>query len=146
VLRELATRLDRCALLDADDVWRVKPFDVSEPYGTLFGRNVNAVLRGYLEARVPLVVVSWVFASPELVKRTLDGVAGLHDSHRIVYLVASREALVERHQADRDHARLLDYGLGKLDQIQALPGTKLDTTGLSPAEVADRLIAAGVFR
>jgi hypothetical protein len=140
VLAHLQRRLERCACLDADDVWRVKPFDVAEPYGALFGRNVNAVLRGYLEARLPLVFVSWVFANPELVKRVLDGVAGLYESHRLVYLVASPEALGARHRADPGRARLVDYGLAKLAQIQALPEPKLDTTGLSPEGVADRLV------
>jgi AAA domain-containing protein len=140
VLAHLQRKLERGAFLDADDVWRVKPFDVSEPYGALFGRNVNEVLRGYLEARLPLVLLSWVFANPELVKRVLDGVAGLYQTHQIIYLVASPEALAARHRADPEQARLLDYGLAKLAQIQALPEPKLDTTGLSPERVADRLI------
>ncbi|HTO54392.1 MAG TPA: hypothetical protein VMR50_13495 [Myxococcota bacterium] len=140
VLVHLQRKLERCACLDADEVWRVKPFDVAEPYGALFGRNVNAVLRGYLEARLPLVFVSWVFANPELVKRVTDGMGGRYHSLRIVYLVASPQALAARHRADPERARLLDYGLGKLAEIQALPEPKIDTTGLAPEAVADRLI------
>jgi stage III sporulation protein SpoIIIAA len=57
-LRRLPHLFERCALLDADDVWRVHPFEVTDSTRSIAEGNVIAVLRGFLEARYPIVVLA----------------------------------------------------------------------------------------
>ena len=103
--------------------------------------DTEVVLRGYLEEGYPLVFLSWVLANPELVTRVLDGVAGLHDSTLLLYLVAAPETLEARCLRQPERVRPLDYTLAKLQQIEALPHPKIDTTRLAPEEVAARIVA-----
>jgi chloramphenicol 3-O-phosphotransferase len=141
VLRHLQRLAAPCACLDADDLWRVRPFEIDESQGVRWERSVIAAVRALLEARIPLVFVSWVFANPEKAQRVLLGVDGLYESLQRVYLVASPEALRERTLREPDRARDLAYGLAKLAEIEALPHSRIDTTHQSPEAVAARIVA-----
>ena len=142
----LRGRLDRAfesaAFLDADDVWRVKPFEVTEQNPI---NNVLSVLRSYLEAQYPLVFLTWVLANPQLINRILLELEGLYESSLVIHLVASEPVLRER-CAERDFsAKQVDYSVLKLSEINNLQSTKIDTTDLSEEAVVDR-IAAEVHR
>jgi len=90
VLPHVRRALDRCACLDADDVRRVSPCEADERTLLLAEERVVAALRGHLEAKIPLVLLFWVLANPDLVERVLGGVDGLYDSLLRLDLVASR--------------------------------------------------------
>jgi len=141
LLKHLPRGFERCACLDADDAWRVHPFEVTDATGPIFMRNVVAVLRGYLEAEVPFVFLTWVLARPEMIDRVLRGVEGLYDSVMILHLVASAEVLEARFGQKAGGGRLIEYSLFKLKQIEELSYPKIDTSGLAPEEVAARIIA-----
>jgi len=141
VLRHVERAFERCACLDADDAWRVHPFEVTPETGAIFMRNVVAVLRGYLEAGYPLVMLTWVLANPELIARLLAGLEGRHQEVLILHLVATPEALSERCARDAERPRPLPYVLQKLEEIQALPYAKIDVTGLETRAVAARVVA-----
>jgi hypothetical protein len=146
VLPHLLRAFERCAGLDADDVWRVHPFEVGGPARGIPDRNVTAVLRGYLEAGYPFVFLTWVLARPRKIERILAGLEGLYGSALVLHLVASRAALEERVRAKRGERGLtLDYALAKLAEIEGLPFPKIDTTHLAPEAVA-REIGARVER
>jgi DNA polymerase III delta prime subunit len=138
-LRRLPRLYERCALLDADDVWRVHPFEVNDVTRSIAEGNVIAVLRGFLEARYPIVFLAWVLANPRLIERILGGLQGCYDDSVIVHLVASRETLQERSQHKFERGLIPEYQLFKLQQIEALPFPKIDTTTLTTAEVAERI-------
>ncbi|HXZ85109.1 MAG TPA: zeta toxin family protein [Myxococcota bacterium] len=137
----LERRLERSACLDADDVRRFHPSQLAERGGEAGVQNVIAVLRGYLEARFPLVILTWVLADPQLVERILKGLEGLYGSLLCVHLVASPAALQARCQRQPDRNRPWEYARLKLQQIEALPTPKIDTTGLEAESVADLVIA-----
>jgi predicted ABC-type ATPase len=137
VLRHLPRGFERCACLDADDAWRVHPFEA----GPLFMRNVVGVLGGYLEAEYPFVFLTWVLARPEMIDGVLQGLDGRYDSALILHLVASPEVLEERFSQKSGDGRFIEYALFKLKQIEELAYPKIDTTHLAPEEVADRIIA-----
>jgi hypothetical protein len=142
VLSHLPRAFERCACLDADDVWRVHPFEVGGPARGIPDRNVTAVLRGYLEARYPFVFLAWVLARRRKIERILGGLGGLYGSALVLHLVASREALAERVRAKRgERGLVLEYALGKLAEIEALPFPKIDTTELAPQAVAEQIAA-----
>jgi DNA polymerase III delta prime subunit len=136
----LERRLAQSACLDADDVRRFHPSQL-ERGGAAGVQNVIAVLRGYLEAGFPLVILTWVLADPQLVERILKGLDGLYGSLLLVHLVASPAALEARCLRQPDRNRPWEVVLLKLRQIEALPTPKIDTTGVEAEAVADRLIA-----
>jgi len=141
VLRHVERAFERCACLDADDAWRVHPFEVTPDTGPIFMRNVLAVLRGYLDAGYPLVLLTWVLANPALIERILKGLDGRYEQLLILHLVATPEALAERCARDGERPRALPFVLHKLEDIQALPYAKIDVTGLETRAVAARIVA-----
>jgi hypothetical protein len=141
-LAHLPRLVERCACLDADDVWRVHPFEATGAARGIPERNVMAVLRGYLEAGLPFVFVTWVLARSRRIERILRGVQGLYGSALVIHLVASREVLERRVLAKRGERGLVTgFALRKLEEIEALPFLRIDTTHLGPAEVAERIAA-----
>ena len=60
VAKALFERLEHCAWLDGDDVWRIRPFEVSARTRGVVEANISHVLSGYLRARYPYVILSWV--------------------------------------------------------------------------------------
>jgi len=135
-LRELERRISNSAVLDADDVWRVSAELATPQNRRIALGNVIDVMKGYFEAGCELGVVSWVFARPALYQPVLDGLDGIADSSRLLYLVSEPETLRERLQK-RGEVHKYDYSLSRLKLIESLPFKRLDTTELSPAEVAD---------
>ncbi|HTO70694.1 MAG TPA: AAA family ATPase [Myxococcota bacterium] len=140
-LARLERKLARGACLDADDVRRFRPAENGTAELEAGVRNVIAVLRGYLEARAPVVVLAWVLADPRLVERILSELDGLYGSVTRLYLVASHAALEARLRREPERPHSLEYALAKLAQIEALPQPKLDTTGLDADAVAERILA-----
>ncbi len=139
-LAHVATAAGRCAVLDADDVWRIHPFEVNDTTRPLAEGNVVAVLRGFLEAGYPRVFLTWVLAVPPLIERLLGALEGHYESASVLHLVLTPEALRQRCAREPDEGRVVDYALLKLEQIQALPTPKIDTTDRTPAEVAARIL------
>lgn len=142
VIGHLEHAFERCACLDADDAWRVHPRElVDERLRPIAVGNVVAVLRGYLEAGFPLVLLTWVLADPKMIERILKGLDGLYGSALILHLVASREVLEDRFRRKRGGGKLMDYALFKLSQIEALPYPKIDTSDLASEAVSERIVA-----
>jgi len=140
-LKNLQGRLSGVALLDADDVWRVSDdLGVPENREIAIGNTIS-VMRGYFEAGCETGILSWVFARALLYQPVLDGLEDLVDSTQVLYLISSPQALEARLLA-RGQPELLDYSLSRLALIDALPFPKLDTTDLSPGEVADRICSS----
>jgi len=61
------------------------------------------------------------------------------DSVHLLYLVAT-PAVLEKRLAGRQDTGLFDYALSRLRLIEKLPYPKIDTSGLSPVQVADRIL------
>ena len=129
---------DRCACLDADDVWRVRPSEIDRPFAE---RNVTPVLRGYCDAGYPFVFLSGVLANPQLIERILGALAGLYTSTLILHLVASPEALIARCTGQPERRHSIEYALLKLKQIEQLPYPRIDTSHLRAEAVADLIVA-----
>src|SRR5262245_32837179 len=124
VLAHLERILERCACLDADEVWRIHPFEVTDATRALAERNITAVLRSYLESEYPIVVATWVLHRADLIERLLGNLAGAYQSARVLHLVASRESIEARLASEPERGRRLDHALERLEQIQALPYPK----------------------
>lgn len=100
--------------------------------------TVIGVLQGFLKARCEVVILSWVFARPELYEPAINGLSGRIDSIHQLYLMASREALRARLE-NRGDSDKFNYAVSRLELIENLPYPKIDTTELSPQEVANQV-------
>jgi hypothetical protein len=126
------------ALLDADDVWRVAPdLAMSANREAAIG-NAVSVMRGYFDAGCDIGLLSWVFARSELYQPVIDAMEGQVDTVQMLYLIARPETIAAR-LAERREAGKVDYALSRLALIESLPFKRLDTTNLTPTQVADWL-------
>jgi len=141
VLRLLAGRLPKSGVLDADDVWRVSDdLATAERRPNAIG-NVVASMRGYFDAGCEVGILGWVFARRELFQPVIDALDDVTDTVQMLYLVADPDALAAR-LAARGEPHLFDYAKGRLALIEELPYQRIDTTHLTPAQVADAVCAA----
>ncbi|MGI9328080.1 MAG: AAA family ATPase [Pseudomonadales bacterium] len=137
-LKLLENRLPKSAVLDADDVWRISDDLAVNGTRRLALSNVINVMQGYFEAGCDLVILTWVFARPQLYEPVIAGIQNSADSAHQVYLIASPDSLKQR-LSGRQDSHKLEYALSRLELIQNLPFPKIDTTHLSPTEVVDAL-------
>ncbi len=138
-LKLLENRLPRLALLDADDVWRVSDEMAVERNRSIAISNVIGVLQGYVEAGCENTILAWVFARSILYEPVIAGMKDAVDAINQLYLVASPEAIHQR-LGVRNSLERLDYSVSRLELIHQLPYPWIDTTDLSPAEVADGVL------
>lgn len=144
VCRELQGRLDRCVFLDGDWCWDARPFQVTEETRTMVTENICFLLNQFLRCSAyDHVVFCWVMHRQEI----LDGLLSRLDACRVraVSLVCSEEALRHRLERDiRDGKRLPDVIKRSMDYLPLYCGLstrRLDTTSLTPAQTAERIIA-----
>ncbi|MEM7283337.1 MAG: hypothetical protein AAF438_17100 [Pseudomonadota bacterium] len=137
-LRALQGRFQSGALLDADDVWRVGVTLAVPKNRHIAIRNVAQTMRGYFQAGCTLGVVSWVFARSELYQPVIDALSDEVDTVQQLYLLADPEIL-ETRLRERGDSDKVEYALSRLELIEALPFTKLDTSHLTPDQVADHV-------
>jgi 2-phosphoglycerate kinase len=135
VARELLGRIDDCAWLDGDDLWRTNP---PMRHKRMVEANIAFALRGFVAEGLDTVLFTWVLHRRDLIER----LAGPLDPVRVFTLVCSDEALRERFAAD-GRERPSERAFERLRQCRALEGvTRIETTGLSVAQVADEILAA----
>lgn len=146
--RLLQQRLPRCAFLDGDWCWDIRPFTVTPETKALVMDNIVHLLRGYLACTaVEHVVFCWVMHQQaildELIARLpLEGVQ-VH----ALSLVCAEDELTRRLQRDLDaglrQADVIPRSLERLQHYAALDTRRLDVTRLTPAETAEALLQAG---
>lgn len=144
--RLLERRLPACAFLDGDWCWEMDPFVVNDETRRMVLDNIVYLLNSFLHCSVyENVVFGWVLHLPgtwaELESR-LD-TAGWRVVRTV--LVCTPEALRARLEADlaagRRQPGCLPRALDRLEACRRLPAAwQLDTTGLTPALTADRLL------
>ena len=145
VCRSLMARLDGCFWLDGDWCWTMHPFIVNDETKALVVDNIVHTLSGFLRcSRCRTALLSWVLDLPEtwellLRQLPLDGCR----VHRVI-LTARAEVLAARVAADvaagiREPGAV-ERSLARLPRYAGLPGLHLDTTGLTPDDVAAQLL------
>jgi broad-specificity NMP kinase len=132
--------LDHCAWLEGDAVWQIRPFSVTPASRRLAEANITAVLRNYLESGYAHVLLSWVLHRRDVIQRLL---APLEDVTKEVFqftLVATPEVLRERFELDPRRGRFSQLPLWRLEEAASLPTRQIDTTRMSPSQVAQLII------
>ena len=138
-LELLENKLPKLALLDADDVWRISEDLAVEGTRSIAISNVVRVLQGCFQAGCDTAIFSWVFARSPLYEPVIAGLKDTCDAIDQLYLVASPDALQAR-LGSRNSLDRLEYSVGRLKLIEKLPYPQIDTTNLSPNDVAGRIV------
>jgi hypothetical protein len=140
-LKALEDRIPGMALLDADDVWRVSSGLAIPPERQAAIVHVVSVMRGHFEAGCDIGLLSWVFARSELYQPVIDAMEDLVDAVQMLYLIAQPETIAARLTKRREPGKI-EYAMSRLALIESLPFQMLDTTDLTPTQVADWLQGA----
>ena len=138
VCQKLKPLLAPSAFLDGDWCWDMEPFRVTDAAKAMVMDNIAAVLSNLL--RCPdfeSVLFCWVLPEREiaealLARLPLEGVR----VHRFT-LTLTEEALVARLRGED----IIPSALDRLKRCSAAGGELLDTTRLSPDEVAEEIAA-----
>ena len=101
------------------------------------GKVLDVADRALLESHN--LLVSWVFARPELYTPFLDRFARARVSQ--LYLVCNAAELRAR-LAMRGDGELLDYALDRMRLIDQLPYEKIDTSAMTPSDIANEICKA----
>lgn len=140
VASHLCRMLDECAWLDGDDVWRIHPFRVDAERVALAERNIVAVLRNYLSNGCAHVILTWVLHRQEIIDRILSGLEGIPFDGSLFTLVCDERTLESRWRASHSGHADVELALRRLRESAALDTTHIDTTELSPEQVAGGIL------
>lgn len=144
--RELNARLPASVYLDGDWCWCMDPFTVNDETKAMVMDNICHTLNNFLRCSVlENVIFTWVMDRQEIWERLY---AGLElEGCRVVArnLTCGEEALRRRLLGDVDRGLrsrdILERSAARMEGYRRLPVPLLDTTGDTPAQTADRLIA-----
>lgn len=137
----LADRLAPCAWVEGDELWRMSPTVITDRTRAMVEANIAGVLTQFLAAAYERVFLSWVLHRRDLVERILAATVTDGVDARVVHLVATPEVLQSR-LAGRTTS--VAVALERLASIRALSYEQIDTTTLTPDEVADRVAAVAM--
>ena len=146
VCRELNRTLSASVMLDGDWCWCADPFQVTEETKRMVLDNICHLLGNFLRCSAyENVILCWVMHERAIIDEILDRlpIEGYDADVRTVSLIAREDELRHRIQGDvragiRDEeavARSLSY----LPRYRNLGTELVDTTGLTPHEVAARI-------
>jgi broad-specificity NMP kinase len=142
----LAALLPRNVLLDGDWCWKMSPFAVTEETKRMVMENITFLLGQFLECSAyENVIFCWVMHEQSIIDEILlrlptDGVTVLPIS-----LVGTPETLKSHLTGDIEkgirHADVIERSLAYLPKYEGLQTVKIDVTGLTAEEVAQKISA-----
>ena len=136
VARLVWHELNDCAWLEGDAVWQIRPFAVTPASKRLAEANITAVLTNYLASGYAHVLLSWVLHRLDLIQRLVTPLVDLAEQVHQFTLLATPNVLRERFELDPKRGPFSDLALKRLEEASSLPTRQIDTTSLSPPEVA----------
>ena len=142
--RALKQLLPRAVMLDGDWCWDADPFVVTAETKAMVEDNICHLLQNFLACSAyENVIFCWVMDLPEIGSSLLARL-DTEDCRVVqVSLVCSRSVL--RARLERDIAAglrqpdIIDRSLARLPRFDALDTVKLDTTALTPQQVAQAI-------
>ena len=140
----LKRRLDRAVFLDGDWCWDADPFQVTDETKQMVTDNICHLLNGFIRCSAYRnIVFCWVMHDQAIVNGILARLELSDCAVRAVSLVCAPEALRERLEGDIRRgvreADVVERSLARLPLYDGLNTVKIDTTGLSPEEIAGRI-------
>jgi len=142
VCRELKKILPNAVMLDGDWCWDMDPFVVTEETKAMVMDNIRHLLRNFLRcSTIENVVFCWVMHEQSIIEDVLQDLPEC----RVVSisLICSEEALFARLEKDIDaglrQPDIVERSSAKLPLYTLLDTQMIDTTGLSPSRIAQKI-------
>lgn len=141
--RALRERLPRCVYLDGDWCWDASPFVVNAETKAMVMKNIRFLLRSFLEcSEYENVVLAWVMHEQGIIDALTEG---LPDCRVLAFsLICNEPELERRIRKDEASGRrapgTFERARACLPLYAGLSTVKLDTSALSAAETAERII------
>jgi regulator of PEP synthase PpsR (kinase-PPPase family) len=123
----------------------MNPFIVNQENKNMVEDNITYLLRNFLtNSSFDYVLFSWVIHSEEIFSQLLERLSDLRFRVVKISLISTEAALKERLLRDlklnlRDEGTI-ETSLNRLQLYQSMNTNKIDTTNLSVAETADKII------
>ena len=141
VCQALKMHLDRSIFLDGDWCWDMHPFIVTEETKAMVVDNTVYLLSSFLRcSEIKHVIFGWVMHEQGIIDGILTRLPLEECTVHAISLICSEDALKARLQKDIDaELRTPDVilrSLSRLPMYDHLNTQKIDTTRLSPEEIA----------
>lgn len=142
----LKRRLDNAVFLDGDWCWDANPFQVTEETKAVVVDNICHMLNNFIRCTAyQNIIFCWVMHEQEIIDRILSRLDTRGCAVRTISLVYSKTALAHRLQGDIDSGirrpEDIARSSGRLPLYEKLRTIKIDVSGLTPVETAERIAA-----
>ncbi|MDO4403551.1 MAG: AAA family ATPase [Atopobiaceae bacterium] len=143
--QQLKSILPHAVLLDGDWCWDADPFMVTDETKAMVMDNICHVLNNFIRCSAyDNVIFCWVMHEQQIVDDILSRLDTSGCLVRTFFLVCSEEELRERLEKDVAagirQPDVIDRSLSRLPLYDTLTSKNVDTTGLTPEKVAERII------
>jgi len=144
VSQALKNQLPRSVFLDGDWCWDAQPFQVTEETKAMVTDNICHLLNNFIRCSAyENVIFCWVMHEQKIIDDILAHLDLAACRTRCISLTCSAEALAARLQKDIARgirqADIIARSLPRLPMYAAIRSEKIDTTLLSPEEIAAQI-------
>ena len=144
VCRELKQQLPNCVFLDGDWCWDMHPFTVNAETKAMVMANITACLNNFLHcSSIENILFCWVMHEQAIVEEILSRLDTAGCRIVPISLTCTEAALRNRLQSDIDTGLrtpdILERSPARLPLYERLTTIRIDTTGLTPQEIARRI-------
>ena len=146
VCQLLKKKLDDAVFLDGDWCWDADPFVVNDETKRMVLDNICFLLNNFIHCSVyKNIIFCWVMHEQSIINSILSRIDLTDCEVKCVSLVVTPNALRERINRDVEsglrESDVLDRSINRLPLYDALDTIKLNTSHMTPNEVADAIAA-----
>lgn len=125
--KSLYHQLPNSQFLDADELWRIHPFKVTDQNKQMVEHNVRSVYEGFINnPSLYYFIFTWVVANQELLSRLLDW---FKDTNPIVILLeCDKKVYLERLHTDKRDLSILERYDAIQENYRKMDVHKIDIT------------------
>ena len=142
----LKNKLDNAVMLDGDWCWDMHPFMVNDETKAMVMDNICYLLNNFIKCSVyDNIVFCWVMHEQAIIDEILSRLDTSGITVLPISLVCSEAELRRRIQRDVDKGKrtsdVIERSAVRLEMYSKLTTHKLDVTGLTPEETAQKIIS-----
>ena len=140
--KQLQALLERCAFLDGDWCWDMRPFTVTDETTAVVVDNICAMLGNFLRCGAwENVVFCWVMQDKAIAENILRRLDLTDVNARLFTLMVSEKALRARLEADVQSGKrerdVIERSVARLPLYERMDTEKIDTDALTPDQIAE---------
>ena len=137
----LVQRLHDSIRVDGDELWcNMNPWRVDDITKAMVEKNIQGVLRNFLEAGFSYVILCWVLHVQGLIDKLVAGLSDLDFEFYSFTLVCDEATLKSRWDNDPTRGPITQLALERLAQTKELKNGKIDTTGITVDDAVEEIL------